>query len=300
MSHDLSDVDMPLANKTGPKIILTFDIEDWFHILDNDETGSADQWENFECRVERNCDTILALLSERSQDATFFILGWVARKFPQLVRRISDQGYEVGTHSDMHQLVYSQSWDEFTEDLRVSVSCLQDVTGKQVRAYRAPGFSVIGELQRFHDELIANGIEVDCSLFPARRAHGGISSFPYRNPCLLTGEAGLIKEFPMSTFPIWNQQIVFSGGGYFRLIPYQAIRLLTTRSDYIMSYFHPRDFDPSQPIVPGLSLMRRFKSYVGLGHALHKLGRWMDDFPMTSVAAAEAEIDWESADRYRV
>ena len=122
--------------------ILTFDVEEWFHILDNDSTRSEKEWSKFEYRLEANLDRIFSLLDEHNQKATFFCLGWVAKEFPQLIRRIHESGYEIASHSYRHQLAYEQSHHEFRHDLENSINSLEDITGSKVRSYRAPGFSL--------------------------------------------------------------------------------------------------------------------------------------------------------------
>lgn len=272
--------------------ILTFDIEEWFHILDNNSTKTADNWQYYERRLEGNVDRILELLYKRDLKATFFCLGWVAREFPQVIERIVGQGHEVATHSDQHQLAYEQTPHEFRVDLDTSIKSLEDASGQKVRAYRAPGFSVKEENSWVFEELIGAGIEVDCSIFPAKRSHGGFSEFGAATPCLVKTESGMIREFPINTMKLFGANIIFSGGGYFRLLPEVLLNRYIQRSDYVMTYFHPRDFDPGQPIIPGLSLARQFKSYYGLKGAQKKLKSLLDSYDFISLADAEQMIDW--------
>ena len=147
----------------------------------------------------------------------------------------------------------------------------------------------------FHDALIKCGIDTDCSIFPSRRAHGGLPGFPSTHPCLLRRAGCDIREFPVSSASVFGKRMIYSGGGYFRLAPYWVIRRLSSSSDYVMTYFHPRDFDAGQPVLPGLSPLRRFKSYYGLRQSRQKLDRWLSDTRMTSLADAVAEIDWKNA-----
>ncbi len=271
--------------------LLTIDLEDWFHILDHAATAKPAHWEGFESRVECNTDRILEELDRRKLRATFFVLGWIAEKYPDLVRRISQQ-HEIACHSYSHQLLYSQSHREFAEDLKKCISTLEQLAGRKVLIYRAPGFS----LQRNHEyvleELSKNKIEIDASVFPAARNHGGIAGFPLAEPCLIKGSGFLIKEFPMSTTSILGQHLVFSGGGYFRALPYPMIRTLMRKSDYVMTYFHPRDFDAGQPMLNSLPLGRKLMSYIGLKGAFAKFSHLLDDFPFLSVGEADAIIDW--------
>ena len=275
--------------------ILTIDLEDWFHILDHDETAGPQQWEKFESRVERNTDRILEWLNLYGHKATFFCLGWVAKRHPGLIRKIAAEGHEIGCHSMNHQLVYKQSIDIFSDDLIESIKGLEDILGKKIKTYRAPGFSVTEKTKWVFDVLIDCGIENDCSVFPAYRNHGGFPAFGQRRPCHIEINGKLLKEFPMSmaSYPFGN--IVFSGGGYFRFLPYPMIKQLMKRSDYVMTYFHPRDFDFWQPVISTLPLKRRMMSYLGLKAAGKKFERMLSDFHFISVEAAVEVVDWNSA-----
>jgi len=272
--------------------ILTFDIEDWFHILDNESTKTEKEWRSFESRLEHNMEKIFNLLEETGQDATFFALGWVARNYPDIIKKISALGYEVATHSDLHQLAYEYDPKAFRDDLERSVKSIEDITGKKVRTYRAPGFSLKEENLWVFDILMDLGIERDCSVFPAKRAHGGLEKFGYAQPAYIQREKGLLKEFPINLYEILGKKIIFSGGGYFRLIPYGLLRYFMNRSEYVMTYLHPRDFDPDQPMIEGLSMVRRFKSYYGLESSLPKLKRLIEEYPFVSLNEADAMIDW--------
>ena len=277
--------------------ILTFDIEDWFHILDNESTKSPTQWGNFESRLEYSLELIFDVLNQTNQKATFFCFGYIARKHPQLVRKIIDQGYEIGSHSDLHQLVYEQSPKTFKEDLEQSLKTLEDIAGQKIRFYRAPGFSITKETPWAFDMLAEIGIEVDCSIFPAKRAHGGVIGKSLGKPFVLSRNSYEIKELPMSTLNILGTSIVFSGGGYFRVVPYRLIKYLFNQSGYNMTYFHPRDFDSNQPVLKDLSVIRRFKSYYGISSAKDKLVSLLSDFSFIDISTAVEIIDWDKAQK---
>ena len=273
--------------------ILTFDIEDWFHILDNQETSHEVRWSNFPSRIEFNLDRIFRILEVAQCKGTFFCLGWIAEKYPHLVRRIADAGYEVACHSHLHQLAYEQTPSQFRSDLRKALDAIRDAAGVCINTYRAPGFSLTKDSLWLLDILAEEGITVDCSVFPAKRSHGGLSEFPSAAPCLIkTFKGSIIKEFPLNVRPFLGQKIVFSGGGYFRIFPYSLIKRLFNQSDYVMTYFHPRDFDPDQPIIPNLSKLRYFKSYIGLSHSENKLVRLLADFEFIDVRTAVSDVDW--------
>jgi polysaccharide deacetylase family protein (PEP-CTERM system associated) len=280
--------------------VLTFDIEEWFHILDTRSTLSRHQWEEFESRIEDNIPKILEFLAQTGQKATFFCLGWIAEKHPTIVRKIDDLGHEIGTHSDLHQLVYRQNPEEFRTDLLRSVKTLEDLTGKKVRAYRAPGFSITEATPWAFDILGECGIEIDCSIFTASRSHGGYGSFPLHGPCHIERNGGTIKEFPVNHYRAGPLRVVFSGGGYFRIMPYPLIRHMIRHSDYVMVYLHYRDFDYGQRVIEDLPLYRKFKSYVGIRGALGKLQRLLSDFEFVDLGTADRLVDWDNTETVRV
>lgn len=273
--------------------ILTFDIEEWFHILDNDSTKTEKEWSNYEYRLDKNMDRIFELLERKNQKATFFCLGWVAREFPHILKKIDEMGFEIATHSDTHQLAYEQSKDEFKTDLESSIKSIEDTIGKKVSIYRAPGFSIKEENKWVFEELAKHGIEIDCSIFPAVRSHGGFESYGHAEPSMIEINGIKLKEFPINLFKFGNKNLIFSGGGYFRIFPYWIIKYMMKRSDYVMTYFHPRDFDPDQPIIEELSVTRKFKSYVGLNSAFDKLERMIDDFEFVDVNQANQITQWK-------
>lgn len=274
--------------------ILTFDIEEWFHILDNDSTKQVHQWNNFESRIHKNVDIILGSLAEHNTKATFFCLGWIAERYPEIIRKIDAAGYEIASHSFAHQLAYQLSNKEFQEDLKKSCDSIQQITGKKITAYRAPGFSFTENNICNIESLISFGIEVDCSIFPINRAHGGFRSFGTSMPSIIKVNYLKIKEFPLNTYSVAGLQVVFSGGGYFRLIPYRLISYWLKKNSYSIFYFHPRDFDPTQPVIKDLTLFRKFKSYVGLHSAQKKMNKLLNDFAFVDVATAIKNTDWSS------
>ena len=279
--------------------ILTFDLEDWFNILEHPETSNFQTWGGYQSRLLESTQSLLDLLEDKKQKATFFCLGWVAEKHPSLIRSILEAGHELGSHSYGHQLVYCQDRKEFQRDLYQSISILEDISGKKITAYRAPGFSVTKESTWVFDVLIEAGITHDCSIFPMRRAHGGFPGAPSQ-PFILETNGGEIKAFPMNIYRFAGRNFVFSGGGYFRLLNYSLIKYFMSKSGYVMTYFHPRDFDINQPMIPGLSVARQFKSYVGIKGAFAKLEKLIDDFDFYDLRTADKEIEWHNLLRFKV
>tara|TARA_B100001093_G_C26815621_1_gene1009578 strand:+ start:1330 stop:2178 length:849 start_codon:yes stop_codon:yes gene_type:complete len=275
--------------------ILTFDIEDWFHILDNADTKTIQQWNNFDSRIHIGMEYIYEILESKSRSATFFVVGWMAEKYPEIIRNIANLGFEIGSHTHLHQLVYEQDRKTFYNDVEKSIKILEDCTGKKVTSFRAPGFSITEKNKWAFEALHDLGITKDSSVFPSSRAHGGFITYKPAIPSIIEYNGLKLKEFPINTYSLFRKPFIFSGGGYFRLIPYYLIKNWSYKSDYVMAYFHPRDFDFDQPIVPGLSIKRRFKSYVGLKQCKSKLEKWLTDFDFIDLNAANNKINWKNA-----
>lgn len=273
--------------------ILTFDIEEWFHILDNDSTKNEKDWINYESRIRIGMDLIYDILEKTEKSATFFVVGWMAEKYPEIIREISDRGFEIGSHTHLHQLAYNQDRKLFLNDVEKSIKTLEDCTGQKVYNFRAPGFSITKHNKWAFEVLHELGITTDSSVFPASRAHGGLPSYNLAIPSIIDYNGIKLKEFPINTHTILGKPLIFSGGGYFRLLPYKIIENWTIQSNYVMTYFHPRDFDNDQPVVPGLSLKRRFKSYVGIKNCKPKLEKWLSSFDFMDLTHADESINWD-------
>ncbi|MBR3744635.1 MAG: polysaccharide deacetylase family protein [Bacteroidales bacterium] len=275
--------------------ILTIDVEEWFHLLDFNATKEESDWGRYDVRIYENMERLFRVLEDANAKATFFIIGWIAKTYPDLVRRIAER-YQIGCHTMGHQLVWQQSPSEFRVAVENGVKMLEDVSGKKVECFRAPGFSIRESEGWAYEILSEYGFKYDCSVFPAAHAHGGLPSYPNSTPGIIEYKGIQIKEFPVSFKTIAGKHIVFSGGGYFRLCPYSLIRKWSKESsDYLMAYIHPRDLDAGQPVLSGLPLERRFKSYVGLRGAEKKLRRWMAEFQFIDVEMAESMVDWTKA-----
>lgn len=272
--------------------ILTFDVEEWFHLLDFDATRTEAQWGKYEVRIHENVERIFRILDETNTKGTFFIIGWLAKAYPDLVRKIAEK-YQIGCHTMNHQLVWQQTPAEFREDVETGVKMLEDITGRKVECFRAPGFS-IRESEAWAYEILSElGIRYDSSIFPAPASHGGMTSYGVAVPSIVEVAGVRMKEFPIPYHSMGGRHIVFNGGGYFRLMPYRVISQWTKDcGDYCLSYIHPRDLDAGQPMLKGLPLARKFKSYVGLKGAEKKLRRYLAEFEFIDIAAANEMIDW--------
>ena len=262
--------------------IFSIDVEDWFHILDLDSTLDVSAWAALPSRVEANFMRLLDLLSEHDAHATCFFLGWIAERFPHLVREAMKRGHEIASHGFAHQLAYRTSRRDFAEDARSSRLLLEDITSLPVVGYRAAGFSVTDNTPWFFEELAAAGYRYDSSVFPAHHGHGGApdgSMHPY--PVL----GGQIIEVPNTVVPVAGRRMCFFGGGYLRLFPYALVRHMTQRTlasgRPVVFYVHPREIDPDHPRLP-MPLVRRFKSYVNLHTTVNKVRRIARDFPLVT------------------
>ncbi len=256
--------------------ILTIDTEEWFQLCE--DCYSNGRWKSYEVRIYENVERIFYLLEKYDLNATFFVVGWIAKEYPDLVKRIGER-YEIGSHGFSHKLVYSQGEKAFREDVSSSIGLLEDITGKKVKYFRAPGFSITENEKWAFEVLVENGIEVD-------------SSYKGLEPSVIRYNGIEIKEMPINYTRVFGRDIIFSGGGYFRLFPYSLIKHWTKNSDYIMSYLHPRDFDTDQPMIEDLSKIRKFKSYVGLKTAEKKMDKWLNDFEFIDINQADKLIDW--------
>lgn len=251
---------------------LTFDLEDWFHILDHPKTAYPDQWIGYPARIEITLDPILELCDRYDVKATFFCLGWVAEQYPHLIKKINMKGHHIGTHGYAHQLVYRQTPEEFRKDLRMSIDILESIVDVSINSYRAPGFSITSRNLWAFDILYEEGIRYDSSVFPALRSHGGMPRLKLTKPFkLITPKGFELEEYPLSVVKFLGFYFPYSGGGYFRLFPMSLLSIFFKSSEYQMTYFHPRDFDVEQPIIPGISGLRYFKSYYGIRRCMSKL-----------------------------
>lgn len=273
--------------------ILTFDIEDWYNC---DFISQDFNWDKYEVRLYEGVDRILSALDEANQKGTFFCLGWVAEKHPEIIRRIHSSGNHIGCHSYQHELAFRFDKVSFRNDTENARKLIEDITGTKVNAYRAPGFSITNNNTWAFEVLAELGFEYDCSIFPALHDYGGFPTFGKSEPVILKLANGLdLKEFPINFHSIFGKNLVFSGGGFFRLFPYTLIRKWGKESQYLMTYFHTRDFDPDQPMIDSLPMMRKFKSYVGLRHSYSKFKKMLQDFCFVDIEEANRKIDWENA-----
>ncbi len=259
---------------------LSVDVEDWFHILDCDTSPKPIQWDELDSRITYSLGRILNFFSKHHVRATFFFLGWVAQRYPHLVRQVVEQGHEIGSHGYMHKMVSTLTPDEFARDLDISLTVISRASGCDVRAYRAPGFSITAREFWAFEILASRGINLDSSLFLGSHAHGGLSLKRNRPFELILANGRRLIELPVVPCSLLGWNLPFSGGGYLRLLPTPLIKLLfkiAERDGSVITYIHSRDFDPNQPRMK-LSPLRHFKYYVGLRTFPSKLEQLLKSF----------------------
>jgi len=278
---------------SGKMNILTFDIEEWY-VYKLYPKGGVEYYLPI---LENLLDEILDLLDESKVKATFFCLGIIAREYPDVILKIASRGHEIGSHSDKHILLKELGPKGFEEDLLRSIDSLENLLNRKINAYRAPVFSINKDTFWAFELLAKHGIKYDCSIFPARRKEGGYSDFMSLYPVKIITKEGTLIELPLNVKEILWGKIPFSGGGYFRLLPYQAIKRMMLSSNYTVSYFHLRDFDMKQKVVIS---SRYFKSYFGISSMMKKFKRLLKDFNFMPVKDAVKIIKDENIDELKI
>jgi polysaccharide deacetylase family protein (PEP-CTERM system associated) len=258
---------------------LTIDVEDYFQVSAFAPYIRRDEWDARECRVERNVDRILALLAEHEVQATFFTLGWVAERYPQLVRRIVAGGHELASHGHGHQRASELDEAAFRDDVVRAKAILEDIAGAPVLGYRAPSFSIgHGNLWAF-DVLAAAGYRYSSSIYPIAHDHYGMPDAPRFAHRTASG----LLEVPVTTLRLGGRNWPSSGGGYFRLLPYAMSRWMIRRVNAddrasAIFYFHPWEIDPGQPRIAGIDAKTRFRHYVNIPRMESRLRSLLADF----------------------
>ena len=261
--------------------VMSVDVEDYFQVGAFEHTIPRPDWEKWPCRVEGNIARILALFERRGIKATFFTLGWIAERYPGVVRRIVDGGHELASHGYGHQRASALTREDFRDDVTRAKALLEDIGGVAVRGYRAPSFSIGQDNLWALDVLAETGHRYSSSIYPIAHDHYGMPGaprFPYRPE-----RCPQLLEMPPTTVDWRGRNLPAAGGGYFRLLPYAASRWLIGRVNHqdkrpAMFYFHPWEVDPEQPRIPGAPLKSRFRHYVNLGRMEAKLDRLCRDF----------------------
>jgi polysaccharide deacetylase family protein (PEP-CTERM system associated) len=267
---------MPKARLTNA---MTIDVEDYFQVSAFAPYIDRADWDSRECRVERNIDAILEMLARHQTHATFFTLGWIAERYPQLVRQIVAQGHELASHGYAHQRASEQTPEAFFDDIDRAKKLLQDLSGQEVCGYRAPSFSVGKGNLWAYDSLAHAGYRYSSSVYPIAHDHYGMPDSPRFSYEVRDG----LIEIPITTVRLFERNFPSSGGGYFRLLPYPVSRWLIQRVNTQdqqsgIFYFHPWEIDPGQPRIQGINSKTRFRHYVNIGQMQARLNRLLGDF----------------------
>jgi polysaccharide deacetylase family protein (PEP-CTERM system associated) len=266
---------------------LTIDVEDYFQVAALAEAVRREDWHSMEYRVEANTQRILSLLDRHKAKATFFTLGWVAEKSPELVRTIQKEGHEIASHGYSHQLIYNQTPEVFREETRRSKAILEDITGQPITGYRAASYSITNESRWALDILAEEGFTWDSSIFPVHHDRYGMPGTPRWPHKLTTDEGHTLAEFPLSTLKLPGYTLPIAGGGYFRLFPYWFSRWglgsINRQGQPFVFYLHPWEVDPGQPRLD-VKWFSRFRHYNNLDVCEARLDKLLGHFRFTTMS----------------
>lgn len=293
---------------TGPLNAFCVDLEEWFHAFGIPSRYTDPKtWDDAPSTVVADTEVLMRLLDDAGARGTFLTVGWVARKHPDLIRRLAREGHEVGCHSYWHRLVYAMRPEEFEQDLVECLGVLREITGQPIDTYRAPGFSVKTEAFWCYPILRRHGVTTDVSVVPAARDHGGVADFP-RDPFVLETAEGDVRCFPVSVMTVLGRRLPFSGGGYMRLFPQSLIHHGFRENHRAgrpgMSYIHPREINPDQPRFEKPALwnpvarLKYEKYYVNMASTRRKLAEMLRTFRFGTVGAVLAAAP--PLHRYRI
>lgn len=259
---------------------MTVDVEDYFQVQAFAGCVKREDWDSLPCHVEANTDQLLAQFAENNTVATFFTLGWVAARYPSLIRRIVEAGHELASHGHGHQLVHQLSPAEFREDLQRAKGTLEDAGGVAVRGYRAPTFSIGPQNPWAFDVLAETGHLYSSSVYPVRHDLYGAPDAPRFAHRVASGS---LLEIPLTTLRLGQHNVPIAGGGYFRLMPYSVFKAALKRFNASENkagvfYFHPWEIDANQPRITGASRLAKFRHYVNIGAVPRRLDKLLRDF----------------------
>jgi polysaccharide deacetylase family protein (PEP-CTERM system associated) len=273
----------------GVRNALTVDVEDWFQVSNFDGVVDRADWDAYPSRVEANTRRLLDLFDEQEARGTFFVLGWVAERFPELVAEIRGRGHDVASHGYGHRLVYRLGPDAFDRDLERSLDVIERAAGTRPRGFRAPSFSIDHRSLWAFDVLARHGIEYDSSVYPVTHPRYGIPSF-VRVPCRVrTPDGAEVREFPLTTLRVLGRNVGASGGAYLRILPLpvllRAFRAMNRRGQPAVLYVHPWEVDPDQPRIPTRG-WGRFTHYANLAGTVGRLRTLLERLPFAPMEEA--------------
>ncbi len=278
------------------KNFMTIDVEDYFHVSAFESLSPPSTWSERVCRVQKNTEKVLDIMDQHNVKATFFVLGWVAEHYPEVVKNIFSRGHEIASHGYLHQRVALQDRQTYREDIRKAKAILEEIIGTEVIGYRAPSYSITRETDWAFDELFEAGYLYDSSIFPMKHDFYGIPDWPRFAGYAVKHEGGWLaetgasytgkksmREIPITTLRIGQRNLPIAGGGYFRLLPYSITqwglqRINQKEKQPFVFYLHPWEFDPEQPRMKGASIKSRFRHYLNLGKTEKRFQLLLSDF----------------------
>lgn len=287
--------------------ILTFDIEEWYMEMIR-HGGRSFRYQQF----DESFNNVLDDLNDIGIKATFFCVGQLATHFPEKVKSIVEHGHEVGCHSNEHHWLNKMTEEQLRKDTSEALKALEDVTGQKVVSYRAPAFSITQQNKWAVNVLADCGIEIDASIFPSSRDFGGYKGFPQEKPCMISHEGAMLKEYPISLTSILGRQIAYSGGGYFRMMPYWFVNKTMKHRDYNICYFHLADLiQQSSKLMTKQAyedyfketgtlknrLNRYAKRNIRIGDTYKKFNEVLHDFEFVSIRESQELIRWDLVER---
>ncbi|MGB5496276.1 MAG: XrtA system polysaccharide deacetylase [Sedimenticolaceae bacterium] len=283
-------------SKSRPRNAMTVDVEDYFQVSAFERYIDRDAWDRKECRVERNVDRILELFDRHAVKGTFFTLGWIAERYPNMVKRLVAQGHELASHGWSHVRVTQQQPDEFRQDIRRTKTLLEDISGQAVIGYRAASYSIDASNLWALDALEDSGYRYSSSIYPIRHDLYGMPDAPR---FAFRPSGGDFLEFPVTTVRVASRNLPCGGGGWFRFVPYAGMRWAMRRVNNIdnetaIFYFHPWEIDPEQPRQTGLDAKTRFRHYLNLDRMEARLERLLRDFDWGRM---DEELYWPAVQR---
>ena len=288
---------MPINGAFFVKNALSIDVEDYFQVAAFEDNIERDSWDSIECRVERNTERFLALTEQRGIKATFFILGWIAERYPGLIKKIVAHGHEIACHGYGHQLIYKQIPATFRRETEYSKKLLEDISQQPVCGYRAASYSVTPESLWALNIIAELGFTYDSSIYPVKHDRYGLTGGPHQPYLIDLNNGAQLKEFPITTANLMGYRLPVGGGGYFRLFPFAVtryclqLRSRQTNAPFVF-YLHPWELDPSQPRVQGASLISKFRHYNNLQKVEPRLLRLFDLFDFDTVQAVLDDVEY--------
>jgi polysaccharide deacetylase family protein (PEP-CTERM system associated) len=274
---------------------MTVDVEDYYHVAAFAKVISPTDWDKWPSRVEANTNKLLQLFDDSNIKITFFILGWVAERYPELVKTIRTQGHEIASHGYSHQLIYTQTPEVFRAETVKSKQILEDLGQAPVTGYRAASYSITRKSLWALDTLAELGFTWDSSIFPTRHDNYGIPGSPEEPYRIITQNGSTLTEFPLTTAKVLGQSVPAAGGGYFRQYPYVLSRWLFERASLNQTkpqifYLHPWEIDPDQPRIPNASWFSNFRHYTNLKRCLPRLKHMINDFQFGTISQSLGSV----------